>query len=188
MGEKNPLLALIVAMDENGLIGKEGNLPWGTFKADLKRFKDLTEHHILIVGRKTHESILRRLKGKALSNRKTIVVTRAFATLYLPPDCYGASDPETALYLAKVLQQGDESQEVFVAGGAEIYRIFLPQVARMYITKIHAAFDGDTYFPHFPMDDWVCTHYETHLNDEDIRAKYTFMALERKEISNATVS
>ena len=186
MGEKNPLLALIVAMDENGLIGKEGNLPWGTFKADLKRFKDLTEHHILIVGRKTHESILRRLKGKALSNRKTIVVTRAFATLYLPPDCYGASNPETALCLARVLQQ-DESQEVFVAGGAEIYRIFLPQAARIYITKIYDAFfDGDTYFPYFSMDDWICTHYETHRNDEDICAKYTFMVLERKEVSDAT--
>ena len=57
--EKNPPLTLIVAMDENGLIGRGGDLPWGIFKADLKRFKDLTEHHVLIIGRKTHESIVR---------------------------------------------------------------------------------------------------------------------------------
>lgn len=186
MEEKKLPIALIVAMDENGLIGKEGDLPWGRFKADLKRFKNFTENHVIIVGRKTHEAILRKQK-RPLRDRKTIVVSRKLAVLCLQPDCYGASDPETALQLAQVIRE-DKSQEVFVAGGAEIYAFFLPFATRIYITRIRAAFEGDTYFPRVPMDDWVCTHYETHNDDEDIHAGYTFVILKRKEKNNAPVS
>lgn len=187
MEEKKMSIALIVAMDENGIIGKEGDLPWGKFKADLRRFKNFTENHVLIMGRKTHEAILRKQQGP-LRDRKTIVVSRKLATLYLPPDCYGVSDPETALQLAQILRK-NKSQEVFVAGGAEMYRLFLPLATRMYITRIHAVFEGDTYFPYFPMDDWVCTHHDkTYVNDEDIHVGYTFATLERKEKNNASVS
>lgn len=180
MKEKNLSLALIAAMDGNNLIGKKGDLPWGTFKADLKRFKDLTEHHVLIVGRKTHEAILRKQKGKPLSNRKTIVISRHFTDVYLPPNCYGANDLDAALHLARVIRE-DKSQEIFIAGGAEIYRLFLPLAIRMYITRICAVFDGDTYFPHYSIDEWTCINYESHRDDEDIHAEYTFLVWERKE-------
>ena len=188
MEEEKLSIAIIVAMDGNNLIGKKGDLPWGSFKADLKRFKNVTEGHVLIVGRKTHEAILRKQKGKPLSNRKTIVVSKKLAILYLQPDCYGVGDPETALQLAQVLQK-DKSKEVFVAGGADMYRLFLPLATRMYITHIHAAFEGDTYFPHYPIDQWVCTYYDkTHTDDEDIHAGYTFVVWERKEKNDAAIS
>ena len=186
MEEKKLPIVIIVAMDENNLIGKEGDLPWGRFKADLKRFKNLTEHHVLIVGRKTHEAILRKQQGP-LRNRKTIVVSKKLVTLYLPPNCYAVSDPETALQLAQIIRE-DKSQEVFIAGGAEIYRLFLPRATRIYITRIHAAFEGDVYFPHWSMNNWTCTRYDKTYINEDIHAGYTFATLERKEKNDASVS
>jgi dihydrofolate reductase len=131
------VISLIVAADEENLIGNDNTLPWH-LPEDLKRFKRITMGHSVVVGRKTHESIVERL-GRPLPGRRTIVVTRAT----------GLSDTETVHYrptLADALNAakrvGDD--EVFVIGGAEIYHAALPLVQRIYLTRVIGRFDGDT--------------------------------------------
>lgn len=130
-------VSLIVAVAANGVIGRGGGLPW-RLSSDLKRFKALTMGHHLLMGRRTWESI-----GRPLPGRTIVVVTRrqgleAEGVLW-------ARSPEEALQLAA----GDE--EVFVAGGAELYRALLDRADRIYLTRVHASPEGDT---HLPPVDW----------------------------------
>jgi len=133
-------VALIVAMDDRHLIGHAGTLPWH-LPADLRRFRDLTMGHTLVMGRKTFTSI-----GRCLPGRTSIVLTRQKDL-----DVAGgivATDWQSALNLA------DTQQRLFVIGGAEIYRITLPDVRRMYVTFVQGEFRGDTYFPDINWDSW----------------------------------
>lgn len=126
------MISLIVALDNNHLIGNSKGLPW-YIPEDLKYFRDVTRGKTVIMGRKTHESI-----GRLLPNRTNVIVTRQ--TLEIK----GAiiiNDLES--YLKTVTSD----EEVFIIGGAEIYRLALPYVKRLYITHIDAEFTGDTYFP-----------------------------------------
>ena len=131
-------LAHVVAVSENGVIGSQGNLPW-YLPEDLKRFKRLTLGHILIMGRKTYESI-----GRALPGRYTIVVSRHEITL--PHDVSLVHSIDDAFALAHSLKQS-WGEEVFVVGGGEIYLETLAFVEKIHLTRVHRVSDGDTFYP-----------------------------------------
>lgn len=126
------MLSLIVAMSENQVIGRDGGLPW-RLKSDLVRFKRITMGHTLIMGRKTYESI-----GRVLPGRRTIVVSRAVAAI---------EGVDTAQSLEEALAMARQDSEPFVVGGGEIYRLALPLVGRLYLTRVLKIVEGDTHFP-----------------------------------------
>ncbi len=156
-------LSLIAAVANNHVIGHENRMAWH-MPADLKHFKQLTMNHTLIMGRKTYESI-----GKPLKGRKTVIVTKN--KQYNAPGCLVAGSVEEVLRLVK------EEQEVFVAGGAEIYRqtIDLPQTQRMYITRVYADVEGDAFFPRIDPVKWELVDKETHQTDEKNPYPYAFL-------------
>lgn len=125
-------LSIIVAVARNGVIGREGRLPW-CLSSDLKHFQKITMGHTLVMGRRTFESI-----GKLLPGRRTIVVTRSST---LP------SDVPTAASLADALQQCGEAEQVFVIGGARMYQEALPLADQVYLTRVEAVVEGDVSFP-----------------------------------------
>jgi dihydrofolate reductase len=141
-------LSFILAIAENGVIGREGRLPW-RLSADLKRFKQRTMGHCLIMGRRTFDSL-----GKPLPGRTSIVLTR-HPQRPLPAGVHVARSVDEALAIAAA------DSEPFVIGGAEIYRLFLPLAQRLYLTRVVAAVDGDTRFELPPLDHWrLVSHTE----------------------------
>ena len=126
-------ISLIVAVSSNGVIGRDGGLPWH-LSSDLRRFKALTMGHHMVMGRRTWDSV-----GRALPGRTTIVVTRS-TTLELPEGVRRAGSLGEALKLAA------EDDEVFITGGAVLYREAMDLADRLYLTRVHAAVDGDTRF------------------------------------------
>ena len=139
-------LSFIVAAGEDGVIGRDGDMPW-RLSTDLRRFKALTMGHHLILGRKTWEAIGRPLKG-----RKMLIVTRRkdFRIEGDPPGVEICGSPEEALERARA----DGETEVFVAGGGEIYRALLPRADRLYLTRVHGEIEGDTFFPEVDLAGW----------------------------------
>lgn len=130
-------LSLIVAMDENMLIGNKNTLPWH-FKEDLKFFKRTTSGHTVAMGRKTYESIRHSLGGP-LPNRTNVVFSRTLETIggvHVVRDVVG--------YLRAAAKR---DEEVFVIGGAKIYTLALPYANRLYITHVEGEYEGDTHFP-----------------------------------------
>ncbi len=160
-------VSIIVAMDENGGIGIENQLPW-RLPADLRRFKRLTMGHHLIVGRKTYESI-----GRLLPGREMIVLTRSIGEK--PPNYSVAATLEKALAIAR---RGEES-EVFIAGGAEVYRLALPVTDRIYLTRVHARTSADTYFPKIDLAGWNIVLASDRPADEQNPFATTFQILEK---------
>ena len=158
-------LSIIAAMSANRVIGNNNNLPW-RLPADLKRFKSLTMGHHLIMGRKTFESI-----GKPLPGRTTVVITHQ--TGFAPEGVLVAHSIDQALDVVT----GDD--EVFVAGGAQIYQQMLPRADRLYLTSIHEEFEGDTNFPEFEESDWQLISEEGYEPDEKNPYPYTFLIYER---------
>ena len=124
------MLSLIVAASRNGVIGAGGKLPW-RLPADLQRFKQITMGHPILMGRKTFESI-----GKPLPGRTNIVITRQKS--------FQCSGTTVAHSLEEALRICEEETEVFVIGGAEIFRQALPLADRIYLTRIEKDFEGDT--------------------------------------------
>lgn len=125
------ILSIIVAMSENRVIGREGKLPWN-LPEDLKRFRKLTLGHPVIMGRKTHESI-----GRLLPGRTNIILTQQ--KNYQVPGARVVDSLEKALT--------ELSDEVFILGGGEIYKQFLPRADRIYLTLVHTHIEGDVIFP-----------------------------------------
>ncbi len=136
-------LSLIVAAAENGVIGRQGQMPW-RIPSDLKTFRSLTLGKPVIMGRKTYQSI-----GKALDGRLNIVVSRDAA--FAANDASVVADFPAALALAT--SDAGTTGEVMVIGGAEIYRLAMPLTSRIYLTRVHAQPDGDAYF-HLPATGW----------------------------------
>jgi dihydrofolate reductase len=132
-----PLISIITAVSENGVIGKDNHLPW-SFPEDLKYFRETTRGHVVIMGRKTYESM-----GQALPNRVNIVISRD--KNYTLSDALTTLSLDTAIKLAKE----KEKNEVFIIGGASIYAQALPLADKLYITKIKGVYEGDTYFPDY---------------------------------------
>ena len=162
------LVSLIVAMDEKGGIGYRGGLPW-RLSADLRRFKQITMGHHIVMGRKTYESIARPLPG-----RITVIITRN--ARFVAPGCLTAASLEEALRIAE--RQGDE--EAFVIGGGEIFTEALPKADRIYLTRVHTVTDADTFFPNFVIEDWDIAESHFQEADEVNEFMFTFMLLVRK--------
>jgi len=134
------VISIIVAISENGVIGKNNQLLWH-ISDDLKRFKRLTTGHTVIMGRKTFESI-----GKPLPNRRNIVVSRGEGVKF--------NGCEVARSLTDALEIASTDDEVFIIGGGEVYRQALPLAGKIYLTLVHANFEGDTFFPSINPQEW----------------------------------
>ena len=160
------MVSIIVAMGRNRVIGRENGLIWH-LPEDLRHFKETTMGKPLIMGRKTFESV-----GKPLPGRTNIIVTRKKD--YSAPGCLVAGSVEQALELA------DNDQEVFIAGGGEIYEQATPLADRMYITIIDHDFDGDTFFPEFSSEKWMLTEERFHAADERNKYPMIFRTYEKK--------
>ena len=159
-------LSIIGAIAANGVIGRNKDLPW-RLPADLKRFRELTMGHHVLMGRKTFEAI-----GRLLPGRKMVVITRQGS--YSHEGVLVAHSPQEAV----ALSAGDE--EVFVLGGGEIYRHLLPRADRLYLTRIHRTFEGDTRFPEYEVSDWQLISREDHEPDQTNLYPYSFLVYERK--------
>jgi dihydrofolate reductase len=160
------IVSIIAAVADNGVIGRDGGLPWH-LPADLKRFKKLTTGHHMVMGRRTWDSIGRR----PLPGRPTIVVSRDPA--------FVAEGARVARSLEEALELAAGADEVFIAGGQVIYREALPVADRVYLTRVHASFEGDTFFPAFDASAWRVVFEERHEADEKNPHAHTFRVYER---------
>jgi dihydrofolate reductase len=153
-------ISFIVAMDNNRVIGKNNDLPWRLPK-EWQYVKKTTMGHSIILGRKNFESI-----GKALPGRRNIILTRDTS--------YSAQGCEVAHSVAEVLAMCRGEEEIFIFGGEEIYRLFLPYADKLYMTKIDHEFDGDTCFPEVDYSEWDEISVEQGITDEANPYSYYF--------------
>lgn len=159
------MISIIAALAENRVIGVNNTLPW-RLPNDLKHFRRLTTGHAIILGRKNYESI-----GKPLPERTNIIITRNRD--YRAGGCLIVRSLDEALALAK------NDPEIFVIGGAEIYRTALARADRLYLTLVHAEVQGDTFFPEFDRNEWRESARERHTADERHAFDYSFVVFER---------
>lgn len=159
-------LALIAAVARNGVIGRDGDMPWH-ISADLKHFKATTMGKPIVMGRRTFESI-----GKALPGRPNIVVTRTAD--FVADDVEVAADFDQALALAAAYG----TDEVVVIGGGEIYAAALPRADRLYLTDIDLDVEGDVYFPALDRAQWHEIARQDHRAERDTPA-FSFVTLDR---------
>jgi dihydrofolate reductase len=160
-----PRISLIVAMANNRVIGINNTLPW-YLPADLKHFKALTMGHHIVMGRKTFESI-----GKPLPGRTSVVITRN--ANYSVPGVIVVNSLEAAI------SSCNDDVEIFVIGGAELYRQAIILADRIYLTKIDADFSGDTYFTELDSKLWQETKRVAHAPDEKNSFPYQFVIYDR---------
>ena len=160
-------VSLIAAMARNRVIGRGNRLPW-RLPADLRRFKELTMGHTLLVGRRTFESI-----GRPLPGRSMIVVSRREG--YAPEGVRVARSVQEALDLAR--EAGET--ELFVGGGAEIYRQTLPVADRLHLTRIEEDVPGDAYFPEYDETQWKLVDRNDHEPTEEIPFAWSFQVYDR---------
>ena len=158
------IVSIIVATSENRAIGKNNQLLWH-LPGDLKHFKDITSGHSLIMGRKTFDSV-----GKPLPSRRNIVVTRQEIII---SGCEVVNSIDKALELCK------DEDEVFIGGGAEIYKQAMKLTDRIYLTIVHQDFEADTFFPEIDSSDWKEVSHEDHQPDHKNPIAYSFITLER---------
>ena len=164
-------VTIIAAVAENGVIGRGNTLPWH-LPDDLKRFKRLTVGHPVIMGRKTFDSIGRR----PLPNRRSIVISRDPA---LPADGITvARDLDTALSLAGT------GAQIFVIGGAEVFRAALPRADRLELTVIHADIPGDASFPAIDPAEWTLLEESHHPDDARHAHAFSFRTYQRTRAIN----
>ena len=160
------MLSMIVAASENNVIGKNNQLLWH-LPDDLKHFKRTTKGHHVIAGRKTFES-----QGRPLPNRTNIIITR---NRDLQIDgCEIAHSLDEAISMVK------NDDEPFIIGGENIYKQALPKVDRIYLTRVHATFEGDTYFPEIDANEWEVVSSEYHGTDEKHKYPFTVYTLEHR--------
>lgn len=165
-------VSLIAAVAENGVIGKDNQLPWH-IKSEFQYFKNTTLGHPIVMGRRSFESL-----GKPLPKRANIVVTRD--KTFAAQGVIVAHSLEEGIKIAKDIAAKDKVEEVFIGGGADIYRLSLPGADRLYLTEVHLKPEGDTRFPDFDRGDWKEVKREYHPAAEGETAAYTITVLERK--------
>ncbi|MDA7947611.1 MAG: dihydrofolate reductase [Hyphomicrobiaceae bacterium] len=173
MADKDVRVAFVVAVADNGVIGKGGKLPW-RLSSDLKFFRNATMNRPLIMGRKTFESI-----GKPLDGRDNIVITRTSG--FSRPGIHVFSDLEAALQMAREKAAARGTNEITVIGGAEIYALTLPVADIIYLTEVHAEPEGDTFFPDIDREEWREISRERHSAGPKDSADYSFVVLERTQ-------
>jgi len=162
----DPTITLIVAVADNGVIGRDNTLPWH-LPDDLKRFKRLTMGKPIVMGRKTFDSI-----GKPLPGRQNIVVTRD--TNYRRDGVTVVHDADAALRAAGAVP------EIMVIGGAELFRTLLPRAGRLHLTRVHGNIDGDVVWPALDERAWRVVERESHSADERHAWPMTFEVWERR--------
>ncbi len=163
-------ISIIAAVAENGVIGRDGKLPWH-LSTDLRRFKQLTMGHTIIMGRRTWESI-----GRPLPGRRMVVVSRQ-PNYHIDVNGVGvAADVDDALRIAEA--SGDD--ETFIIGGAELYRTALSRANRLYLTRVHEPVAGDTHFPKFDWNEWQLAASEHHAADAKSDYSFSFETYDRK--------
>ena len=162
------MISLIVAYDKNRLIGKAGAMPW-YIPGELKRFRQLTENNIVIMGRKTYLAL-----SKPLPDRINIVLSRS--ENFSGENLYTTDSLSSAIAMA---QENWPEKEIFIGGGANLYKQVIDIVDTMYITEIDAEFEGDTYFPDFDESNFIKEingHFESTV-------PYTYVTYTRKKKS-----
>ncbi|MCE9544877.1 MAG: dihydrofolate reductase [Planctomycetia bacterium] len=164
-------LSIIVAMAENGVIGRGGTLPWH-ISEDLKRFKRLTMGHAILMGRRTWDSL-----GRPLPGRRSIVVSRNPEFRAVGAEVAGSLDEALRLAAGGSSPTDDE---VFVIGGASLYREALPLANRLHVTRVHAVIEGDTFFPEFNVAEWRLVEDGPVQTDAASSLRYNFQCYERQ--------
>lgn len=158
-------LTLIVAAAENNAIGKDNKMLWH-LPNDFKYFKKNTLEHSVVMGRKTFESI-----GKPLPERRNIILTRDMN--------YTHEEVDVANSVQEVLNYCRDEREIFIIGGAEIYKQTLPLADKILLTRVHTTIDGDAYFPELLDHEWNLVSAENHEKNEKHAFEYTFEVYER---------
>lgn len=167
-------VSLICIMGSNRVIGHKNAMPWH-HRADLKRFKSITMGKPIIMGRLTYESI-----GKALPGRENIVVTREAQRIKtLENSVKQVDSPASAL---KVCKEHAE-KEIMVIGGAQLYKLFMPSAARIYLTVIDHDYDGDTYFPLLNEHEWDEVKRQDFPADDLHHYPFSFIDLKRRKLN-----
>jgi dihydrofolate reductase len=154
------MITLIAAAAENNALGKDNDLLWH-LPEDFKRFKQITSGHYIIMGRKTFESF-----PKPLPNRTHIIITRQEE--YLVDGCLVVHSLEEALEISP------QNEEVFIIGGAQIYKQALPFADKIDLTRVHIELDADAFFPEFNTSEWNLVFSEKHFKDEKHQYDFTF--------------
>lgn len=157
--------AFVVAMDENGLIGKDNDLPW-RLSADLQYFRRITMGKPILMWRKTHASI-----GRPLPGRHNIVVSSMAD--YQAEGCDVVRSIEEALKLAS------SAEEIMVIGGSSLFKQMFESADRLYLTRVHAELEGDTWFPQWDQNQWKLISRESFPADEKNDYAYSFEVYER---------
>ena len=161
-------ISIIAAIAENNVIGKDNKLIWH-ISEDLKRFKQITSGHPVIMGRKTYES----LPFKPLPKRKNIILSSQKDLKYEGAIVLNSKDA--------VLEECRNEEEIFICGGAEIYKLFLPLAEKLYLTKIHHNFEGDTFFPEIDFSEWEIENIPETFKDDKSELHYTFYNYVKKQ-------
>lgn len=159
------MISMIAAMDEQRVIGHQNTMPWH-LPAELQYFKTTTMGHTVVMGRKTFESI-----GRPLPGRRNVVLTRQRDWQAVGVDVIHAVE-ELAV---------QEGEELFIIGGAELYRTMMPRADRLYVTRIQASFEGDAFFPEIDPAIWESVSEKPGIVDEKNQYPHTFFVFERRE-------
>jgi dihydrofolate reductase len=166
-----PLISLLVAASENGVIGRDNGMPWH-LPDDLKHFRALTLAKPVLMGRRTFEAI-----GRPLPGRTNLVLTRS-------PN-WSVAGVTVVADLPAAVREAGAAPELVVAGGAQVYALALPRATRIYLTRIHAVIDGDTRLPHINLDEWHETARELHPVDARHPYAMSFVTLERTPVAGS---
>jgi len=167
-----PYVSLIVAIAANGVIGEGNRMPW-YLPSDLQYFKSLTWDNIVIMGRRTYESI-----GKPLPGRINVI----FSSNEIDDDVCRVADITEfqQLWQNKSRNGSWRDKELFVIGGAELFKLFLPQAQKLYITRIHKDFPGDTHFPEYDEREWQLVSTRKGIRDEKNQYEHDFLIYVRR--------
>jgi dihydrofolate reductase len=159
------MISLIVAASTNNVIGAKGELPW-RLSGDLKRFKAQTMGKPIVMGRLTYESI-----GRALPGRQNIVITRQAD--------FEAEGCDVVQSVDAAIEAAGDAEEIMVIGGSHIYQAFLPVADRIYLTRVQADIDGDTFLPDINAGEWRETSRVEHAADDSNDFVVVISTLER---------
>ena len=166
---ENYNISLIAAMDKNNIIGQENDMPWH-LPDDLKFFKKNTQNKTVIMGRKTFESI----GSRPLPNRRNIVISRN--------DTFDTNGADLYHSIEQAIQSCQQTEEVMIIGGGQLYKIMLPYANKLYITHVNAELTGDTYFPNWSKNEWQEITNEPHPIDEKHNYSFIFKTYQKKLI------
>jgi dihydrofolate reductase len=167
-----PKISIIAAVARNRVIGLANRMPW-SLPADLQHFKKLTTNNVVVMGRKTLESI-----GTPLPERVNVVFSRSDVS----EDVLRVSDIDDFFLLLerKIITGEWMEKEIFIIGGATLFELFLPYAWKLYLTRINENFPGDTYFPLYEEDEWLFISSEKGPKDEDNPYDYDFLLYQKR--------